>query len=774
MGVKNVVLLEQHKLTAGTTWHTAGLLWHLTSHDLEMELIKHTRELMTDVLPKETGLETGWIDTGGLFTAYRKERLDAYKEMATLAKVYGMDAQMLSPYEINDIHPLVDVSNLIGAVYSPMDGTMDPAGTCLTYTRAAAKYGAKPATLVFTYKNIKTMQILENCDVTGIETKVDDYGIKRIVSVSTNHGVIKTRNIVNCTGVWAPYIGKVSKYFSHIQTRIRGHRAYTWGKQGSKLQGSRQFNLPEAARRYAANWWIRVKPNTFRLWFSTKANTVKPLIGLVDLKAVLARNGNKTPKITLYTANLVQVFRMWKFPTFAMKKLSGRTNTLVCRSHKWNRPAFGQPFVDQVTKCRTALFKHSYASESSNDFPMVFAFTESFTSDQKPLVGESPDVRGFFYGSGFNSAGMMYGGGAGREIANWIIHGRPSIDMFSWDIRYYNNEKHEDYTYNELLQQDYTFDFPGSVHQQIAKESLTCRTSGAMFNTSYMGKLFLTGEDAGVAARYLFTRDCQSKQADDYYMTVGGATTEYCKGHLSDKLNGLGLKCSVDDRTNDMGILSLQGPRRSKLDLKISVPSCSNPPIPQYDIGFPCSREILEEVVQGGNIRKLKFSRWTSAKVAGLPVLIMRISFVGELGYELHCSMRDMPTIYQALMHDAERYGVCDSGYRAMESLSTEVGEFESSCLWLSLHEIKIMIGFHHWGHSIRTDDNPLEARLMNLCDPDAVYVGSEAVNNMRETTPNKILCCFTVDEPVQLFGHEAIRKNNEIVGYTRNAVHGF
>uniref|UniRef100_H2YWY7 FAD dependent oxidoreductase domain-containing protein n=1 Tax=Ciona savignyi TaxID=51511 RepID=H2YWY7_CIOSA len=328
MGVKNVVLLEQHKLTAGTTWHTAGLLWHLTSHDLEMELIKHTRELMTDVLPKETGLETGWIDTGGLFTAYRKERLDAYKEMATLAKVYGMDAQMLSPYEINDIHPLVDVSNLIGAVYSPMDGTMDPAGTCLTYTRAAAKYGAK---------------ILENCDVTGIETKVDDYGIKRIVSVSTNHGVIKTRNIVNCTGVWAPYIGKMVG-----------------------------VPVPQLTYKHA---YVVTEP--------IPGVSKVPNCRDHDSSIYLKRQGD-TLQIGGYESNPIHCEHVDKDFAFGLYDLDWDVF-----SRHIEHACMSVPQVEQ-TGIRSTV-----------------CGPESFTSDQKPLVGESPDVRGFFYGSGFNSAGMI-------------------------------------------------------------------------------------------------------------------------------------------------------------------------------------------------------------------------------------------------------------------------------------------------------------------------------------------------------------------------------
>ncbi|XP_076800247.1 sarcosine dehydrogenase, mitochondrial-like [Clavelina lepadiformis] len=765
MGAGRVLLLEKDMLTAGTTWHTAGLLWRLVSHDFEMEVTEHTRKLMTEVLKEETGQETGWVQTGGMFTAYTKERMDSYKAMATLGKNFGIESHVLTPAEISDIHPLLDVSKLTGAVYSPLDGTMDPSGTCMTYTKAASKYGA---------------QIVENCPVIDVTTEEDSLGIRRVSSVVTNQGTIKTKNVINCAGVWAPYIGQMIG-----------------------------INVPQVTFRHAY-------VVTEAIEGVSKVPNVRDHDGSVYLK----RQGD-TLQVGGYEANPVYCDKVEKDFAFGLYDLDwdvfGRHIEIACDIV----PAVAQSGI-RSTVCGP----------------------ESFTPDRSPLLGESPEVRGFFFGSGFNSGGMMLGGGAGREIAHWVLNGKPELNLFAWDVRRfpshvatnkswlkaksheayakhyciayhhdqplagrnsrhlalhetllergcffeekhgwerpgyfvpdekknlspleydyygsYDGEKHENYPYRDQLEQDYTFDYPGKVHSRIGKECLTCRTSACMIDTSYMGKLFITGPDASRAARHIFSRDVtggkkirpctytlmlndrggiesdlvvakvESKKGEtEYYMTVGGTTTEYCKGHLSDNLRGLGLNCNVEDRTEAMAILSLQGPK-----------SCA----------------ILQNVLGKDDITKLRFSRWMASKIAGFPAIIMRLSFVGELGFEIHCANEYAKPIYEAVMEEGGKHGACDMGYRAMESLSTEVG-------------------FHHWGHSVRTDDTPLEARLMHLCDQNATYIGSDAVNKMRNQQPKKILTCFTVDQPVQLFGHETIWRNGKTVGYTRNAVHAY
>uniref|UniRef100_A0A2R8ZT90 Sarcosine dehydrogenase n=1 Tax=Pan paniscus TaxID=9597 RepID=A0A2R8ZT90_PANPA len=221
LGMSGAVLLERERLTSGTTWHTAGLLWQLQPSDVEVELLAHTRRVVSRELEEETGLHTGWIQNGGLFIASNRQRLDEYKRLMSLGKVYGVESHVLSPAETKTLYPLMNVDDLYGTLYVPHDGTMDPAGTCTTLARAASARGA---------------QVIENCPVTGIRVWTDDFGVRRVAGVETQHGSIQTPCVVNCAGVWASAVGRmagvkvplVAMHHAYVVTeRIEGIQSFT-------------------------------------------------------------------------------------------------------------------------------------------------------------------------------------------------------------------------------------------------------------------------------------------------------------------------------------------------------------------------------------------------------------------------------------------------------------------------------------------------------------------------------------------------------------------
>uniref|UniRef100_A0A8C1LJR8 Sarcosine dehydrogenase n=1 Tax=Cyprinus carpio TaxID=7962 RepID=A0A8C1LJR8_CYPCA len=235
LGMTNVVLLERDRLTTGTTWHTAGLLWQLRPSDTELELLAHTRNVISSELEEETGLETGWIQNGGLFIASNKQRLDEYKRLMSLGKAYGIESYVLSPAETKDLYPLMNVKDLYGTLYVPKDGTMDPAGTCTTLSRAATARGAT---------------VIENCPVTGIQVKVDDLGVKRVKEVETAYGTIQTPCVVNCAGVWATKLGKMAGVNVPLITM---HHAYIVTERIEGIQ-----NMPNV-RDHDASVYLRLQ-----------------------------------------------------------------------------------------------------------------------------------------------------------------------------------------------------------------------------------------------------------------------------------------------------------------------------------------------------------------------------------------------------------------------------------------------------------------------------------------------------------------------------------
>uniref|UniRef100_A0A671WXX6 Sarcosine dehydrogenase n=1 Tax=Sparus aurata TaxID=8175 RepID=A0A671WXX6_SPAAU len=532
MGMTNVVLLERDRLTAGTTWHTAGLLWQLRPSDVEVELLAHTRNVISKDLEEETGLHTGWIQNGGLFIASNKQRLDEYKRLMSLGKVYGIESHVLSPAETKDLYPLMNVDDLYGTLYVPKDGTMDPAGTCTTLTRAASARGAT---------------VIENCPVTGIQVRTDDFGIKRVKAVETSHGTIETPCVVNCAGVWATKLGEMAGVKVPL---IAMHHAYVVTERIEGIQ-----NMPNV-RDHDASVYLRLQGDALS-------------VGGYEHNPIFWDDVSDKFAFSLFDLDW-DVF---------MQHIEGAINRV--------------PDLEKT------------------GIKSTVCGPESFTADHKPLMGEAPEVRGFFLGCGFNSAGMMLGGGCGRELAHWIIHGRPEKDMYGYDIRNVN------YKYNELLGREYTFDFPPH-HEVIKSECLSCRHGVAVFDMSYFGKFYLTGPDAKKAADWLFTADVNKKpgstvytcmlnkrggaeadltvsrlepgtanlplapqsNGDAYYLAIGGGVAEHNWNHIRTVLQDQGFNCQLTDHSEDMGMISIQGPKSREVLQEVLDTDLSNEAFP--------------------------------------------------------------------------------------------------------------------------------------------------------------------------------------------------
>ncbi|XP_006863775.1 PREDICTED: sarcosine dehydrogenase, mitochondrial [Chrysochloris asiatica] len=772
LGVSSPVLLERDRLTSGTTWHTAGLLWQLRPSDVEVELLAHTRRVVSQDLEEETGLHTGWIQNGGLFIASNRQRLDEYKRLMSLGKAYGVESHVLSPAETKALYPLMNVDDLYGTLYVPHDGTMDPAGTCTTLARAATARGA---------------QVIENCPVTGIQVRTDDFGVRRVTAVETKHGTIQTPFVVNCAGVWAGAVGRMAGVKVPL---VAMHHAYVVTERIEGIQ-----NMPNV-RDHDASVYLRLQGDA------------------------LSVGGYETNPIFWE-----EVSDKFAFGLFDLD---------------WD--VFTQHIEGAINRV-PVLEKTGVKS--------TVCGPESFTPDHKPLMGEAPELRGFFLGCGFNSAGMMLGGGCGHELAHWIIHGRPEKDMYSYDIRRfhhsltdhhrwvrershesyaknysvvfphdeplagrnmrrdplhqellaqgcvfqerhgwerpgwfspqgaapvrdydyygsYGHQAHTDYTYSRLLGEEYTFDFP-LHHNIIHKECLACRGAAAVFDMSYFGKFYLVGPDARKAADWLFSADVSRPpgstvytcmlnhrggtesdltvsrldpglqvpplapafEGDGYYLAVGGAVAQHNWSHITSVLQDQRFRCQLIDSSEDLGMISVQG---------------------------PASRDILQEVLDTDlSNQAFPFSTHKLVRAAGHLVRAMRLSFVGELGWELHVPRADCVPVYKAIMAAGSKLGLANAGYRAIDSLSIEKG-------------------YRHWHADLRSDDSPLEAGLAFTCKlkSDIPFLGRGALEQQRAEGLRRRLVCFTVDEKVPMFGLEAIWRNGHVVGHVRRADFGF
>uniref|UniRef100_A0A667ZFP9 Sarcosine dehydrogenase n=1 Tax=Myripristis murdjan TaxID=586833 RepID=A0A667ZFP9_9TELE len=754
MGMTNVVLLERDRLTAGTTWHTAGLLWQLRPSDVEVELLAHTRNVISKDLEEETGLHTGWIQNGGLFIASNKQRLDEYKRLMSLGKVYGIESHVLSPAETKDLYPLMNVNDLYGTLYVPKDGTMDPAGTCTTLTRAASARGAT---------------VIENCPVTGIKVHTDDLGVKRIKAVETAHGTIETPCVVNCAGVWATKLGDMAGVKVPL---IAMHHAYVVTERIEGIQ-----NMPNV-RDHDASVYLRLQGDALS-------------VGGYEQNPIFWDEVSDKFAFSLFDLDW-DVF---------MQHIEGAINRV--------------PVLEQT------------------GIKSTVCGPESFTADHKPLMGEAPEVRGFFLGCGFNSAGMMLGGGCGRELAHWIIHGRPEKDMYGYDIRRFHNSltdnnrwirershesyaknysvvfpfdeplasrnmrkdpfhqvnesafarctrsvlteqgcvfqerhgwerpgwfnkdgpapvldydyygaydinKNVNYKYNDLLGKEYTFGFP--PHHDVTA-CLCARVwvcvfciSGSTVYTCMLNKrggaeadLTVSRLEPGAASLPL----APESNGDAYYLAIGGGVAEHNWNHIRTVLQDEGFKCQLTDHSEDMGMISIQGPK---------------------------SRDVLQEVLDTDlSNEAFPFSTHKVVSAAGHQVRAMRLSFVGELGWELHIPKGSCLPVYNAVMAAGAKHGIINSGYRAIDSLSIEKG-------------------YRHWHADLRPDDTPLEAGLAFTCKlkSSIPFQGRDKLEKQKQEGLSRRIVCFTIDEKEPMFGLEAIFRNGVPVGHLRRSDYGF
>ncbi|KAF5920531.1 hypothetical protein HPG69_010510, partial [Diceros bicornis minor] len=619
LGVSGAVLLERARLTSGTTWHTAGLLWQLRPSDVELELLAHTRRVVSRDLEEETGLHTGWIQNGGLFIASNRQRLDEYKRLMSLGKAYGVESHVLSPAETKALYPLMNVDDLYGTLYVPQDGTMDPAGTCTTLTRAATARGA---------------QVIENCPVTGIRVRTDDFGVRRVAAVETEHGSIQTPCVVNCAGVWADAVGRMAGVKVPL---VAMHHAYVVTERIEGIQ-----NMPNV-RDHDASVYLRLQGDA------------------------LSVGG--------YEANPIfweEVSDKFAFGLFDLD---------------WD--VFSQHIEGAVNRV-PVLEKTGVKS--------TVCGPESFTPDHKPLMGEAPELRGFFLGCGFNSAGeqgcecgplvlgkvpgvpgLVLPGVRGRPLPHgeplrlhrrfhssltahrrWIrershesyaknysvvfphdeplagrnmrrdpLHerggegGRPVMPTPASQVLHYDyygaygNTAHEDDAYSRLLGDEYTFDFPPH-HDVIKKECLACRGAAAVFNMSYFGKFYLVGLDARKAADWLFSADVSRPpgstvytcmlnhrggtesdltvsrlapgaqasplapafEGDGYYLAVGGAVAQHNWSHITTVLQDQKFRCRLLDSSEDLGMISIQGPASRAILQEVLDADLSNDAFP--------------------------------------------------------------------------------------------------------------------------------------------------------------------------------------------------
>jgi len=730
LGVRDVILLERKKLTCGTTWHSAAQVRQLRSTNNLTQLIRYSAELYGS-LEAETGQSTGWTRTGSLSIATNPDRLTHIRHQASLAKVFGVETHELSGAEAARLWPMMRSRDIIGAVYSPGDGRVNPSDLCAALIKGAKAQGAR---------------IFEDTPVTGFQ--IQDA---RVSGVNTARGDVRCETVVNCAGLW--------------------------GRQVGAMAG---VSVPLYA---CEHFYLLTKPiEGIERHLPTLSDHDGCLYIRDEVGGILAGCFEPGAK----ALSLDQLPRDFAFDLL---------------DEDWDH---FEPMMHNAMH-RIPALEHAEVRSLVNG-------PESFTPDGAFLLGQAPELKGFFVGCGMNSVGVASGGGAGKALAEWIVEGAPTRDLWSVDIRrfapFHANESTLRQRIPEVLGLHYAISYPGRephtarglrrspIHDRLAangaqfgtrsgweraawfaagheplpaplrfgkpawfdaeqRESQAARNDVVLFDQSSFAKILMDGADAQRLLQKLCANDVDVAPGMIVYTGMlnerGGYESDLTVMRLArDRyllVTGTGQAIRDMDWIRDA---ITPGDNVSVLDV--------TPSLAVFSVMGPKSRRLLEGLTPE-DLGNAAFPLFTIREIplAGATVRAARLSYVGELGWELYVPVEMAAALYDELMAAGSGTGLVNAGTHALTSLRIEKG-------------------YRAWGHEVTPDDSPLEAGLgfATKMRSDIPFVGRQALLEQRKTGLVRRLVHLKLDDPkIFLLGDEPIRRDGEMVGQITSAAYG-
>ncbi|MEZ2330230.1 FAD-dependent oxidoreductase [Mesorhizobium sp. RCC_202] len=730
LGWSDVVLLEQGQLSGGTTWHAAGLVGQLRSQSSMTTLVRYSTELYSR-LEAETGLATGWKNCGSISVARTQDRMTQLKRTAASARAQGVAVELISPEEAGKLWPPMAIDDLVGAVWLPGDGKANPTDLTQSLARGARTGGAR---------------IVERVRVTGIKTKDG-----RATGVSTSQGDIAAEIVVNCAGQWAGKVGRM------CGVSVPLHSAEHMYIVTGKVEGV-HTDLP-----------VMRDPDGY-IYFKEEVG------GLVM--------GGFEPQAKPWGMDgIPDDFEFALLPD------------------DWDQFEI---------LMENALIRVPQMAES--EVKKFYNGPESFTPDNNFILGEAPELKNFFVGAGFNSMGIASAGGAGRALAEWIVQGEPTMDLWPVDIRRFasfnNNRRFLHDRVKETLGLHYAMPWPnreldlarplrcsplydrlkakGAVfgskmgweranwfagageapeteysfgrqnwHEAVGREMKATREAAALFDQTSFAKILVQGRDACAVlnrlcganidveiGRSVYTGMFNARGgyesdltvlrlAKDRFLVVTGSAQpvrdfDWISRNIPDDAHAV-----LTDVTSSYAILGLMGPHARTILSRASSADLSEDAFP-----FATHRQI--DVGYGVCIAN-------------------RMTYVGELGWELIVPTESAAGAYDAVCAAGRDLGLVDAGYYALEALRLEKG-------------------YRAWSRELTPDINPWQAGLGFAVDlgKDGGFIGKEAIVAAKGQPLAKRVVQFTLEDGApMLWGGELILRDGKPAGELRSAAYG-
>ncbi len=730
LGWKDIVLLEQGRLSGGTTWHAAGLVGQLRSFQNLTRLIRYSTELYSK-LEAETGLATGWKQCGSLTVARTEERMTLLRRSAAMANAQGVACEPLTPEQAGEKYPIMRIDDLVGAVWLPGDGKANPADI----TQALAK-GARTG----------GVRIFEKTRVTAIDTKEG-----RVAGVQTTQGPIQADIVVNCGGQWARQLAR------KVGVTVPLYSCEHMYIVTEKMEGVPR-DLP-----------VMRDPDGY-IYFKEEVG------GLLM--------GGFEPDAKPWNKDVIpDDFEFGMLPD------------------DWDQ---FQILMDNALVRVPALEKTGIKTFMNGP--------ESFTPDMNYILGEAPQLKGFFVGAGFNSMGIASSGGAGMALAEWIVAGQPTMDLWPVDIRrfagFHGNDTWLRSRVAETLGLHYKMPWPQREQESgrpfrrsplydrlkargawfgnkmgwerpnwfagagrepdmqygwgrdawfdaVAAEHRAAREGVAIFDQTSFGKILVQGRDAEATLQRLCANDVAvavgqtaytavlnergtfesdltvARLAPDRFLVVTGSAQpvrdmDWLARHIP-----VDAHVVLTDVTSAWSVLSVMGPRSRAL------------------LGAVSKADLGNEAFPFGTIREVDLGYAT--------VLASRRTYMGELGWELYVPVEFAVTVFETLHEAGAAHGLSDAGYYAIDTLRLEKG-------------------YRAWGRELTPDDTPFQAGLgwAVKLDKAGGFVGQAALQEAR-TKPlvRRLVSVVLEDREPLLWGGEALLRDGRPVGDLTSAGYG-
>ena len=731
LGWRDVVLLEQGQLSGGTTWHAAGLVGQLRSHANMTSLIKYSTQLYTE-LEAETGLATGWKNCGSLSVARTADRMTVLKRTAASARAQGVAIEVISPQEAQDLWPVMAINDLVGAVWLPGDGKANPTDLTQSLAKGARSRGAR---------------VFERVRVTGV-----CRANGTVTGVETDRGAISAEIVVNCAGQWARKVGKM------CGVSVPLHSAEHMYVVTGRIEGVH----PDLPVMRDPDGYIYFKEEVGGLVMGGFEPEAKPwgMTGIPD-DFEFALLPDDWDQFEILMQNALQ--RVPQLATSEVKKF-------------YNGP-------------------------------------ESFTPDNNFILGEAPELKNFYVGAGFNSMGIASAGGAGRALAEWIVNRAPTMDLWPVDIRRFasfnNNPRWLHDRIKETLGLHYAMPWPNrelhtarpfrrsplydrlasggacfgskmgweranwfagpgetaatdyafgrqNWHEAVKREMKATREAAGVFDQTSFAKLLVQGRDAVSVLNRICAAEIDVeigrsvytgllnerggyesdltvlRLAVDRFLLVTGSAQAVHDADWIGRNIPADAHAALTDVTSAYAVLALMGPKSRDILARLTSADLSNE-------GFPFA-----------TIREIDIGYAT--------VYANRMTYVGELGWELIVPTEFAVGVYEALHEVGRDVGLADCGYYALEALRLEKG-------------------YRAWSRELTPDINPYQAGLSFAVSLEKAcgFIGREAVIAAKASgAPSKRIVQFTVDDPLpMLWGGELILRDGKPVGEARSAAYG-